>query len=72
MAAVLDDAMRCFRLRGRADRRSRRLFLEAAAWLFEDDHSSPFSCVNVCQALGVDVGALRSSLCAPPRTVSAA
>lgn len=36
-----------------------RLHREALAWLLEEDESWPFSFVNVCRELGLDVGLVR-------------
>jgi hypothetical protein len=62
--AVLEDALAIHRKRPRG-RRQRRLVTETEQWLFSDDRSWPFSCINLCDALGIDVAALRARLVGP-------
>jgi hypothetical protein len=63
MAAVLEDAIHCYRRESGRERRERsRLFREAAEWFASDDATWPFSCVNVCAALDIDLGCLRATL----------
>ena len=69
MLAVLEDAVRCIE-NGRRRRRfgARRLAAEAEAWVRCVRADWPFSFLNVCEALGIDVDALRSRLLEiPPR-----
>src|SRR5205814_10147137 len=63
MLAVLEDAVRCIE-NGRWQRRfgARRLAAEAEVWVRSDRADWPFSFLNVCEALGIDVDALRSRL----------
>ncbi len=63
MLAVLEDAVRCIE-NGRWQRRfgARRLAAEAEAWVRSDRADWPFSFLNVCEALGIDVDAIRSRL----------
>jgi hypothetical protein len=63
MLAVFEDAVRCIE-NGRRQRRFgvRRLAAEAEAWVGCDRADWPFSFVNVCDALGIDVDAMRSRL----------
>jgi hypothetical protein len=63
MLAVLEDAVRCIENR-RWPRRfgARRLAAEAEAWVRCDRADWPFSFLNVCDALGIDVDAMRSRL----------
>jgi len=63
MYAVLEDAVRCFReqfiSRGQ---QARRLGREAEEWLFSEDQHWPFSFVNICAVLGLDVTYVRQGL----------
>jgi len=63
MGAVLEDAMRELTRPGGEWRgaRSRRR-AEIQAWFESDDVAWPFSFVNVCEALDLDVGDFRSRL----------
>jgi hypothetical protein len=63
MLAVLEDAVRCIE-DGRRQPRfgARRLAAEAEAWVRCDRADWPFSFLNVCEALGFDVEAMRSRL----------
>jgi hypothetical protein len=63
MLAVLEDAVRCIE-NGRLQRRfgARRLAAEAEAWVRCDRADWPFSFLNVCEALGIDVDAMRRRL----------
>jgi len=63
MLAVLEDAVLCIE-RGRWQRRfgARRLAAEAEAWVRSDRADWPFSFLNVCEALGIDVDAMRRRL----------
>jgi hypothetical protein len=65
MAAILGDAIDCFRKNmATQNRRHRRLFLEAEEWIFSDDIASVFSFRNVCDVLGIDPDALRKQAAA--------
>jgi hypothetical protein len=71
MLAVLEDALGVYRKYPRMpDRRHRRLVAEAEQWLFSDDTSWPFSCVNVCHTVGIDVSWLRGQLRRPRRATT--
>ena len=63
MFAVLDDAVNtyCRYLRD-PNPRERRAFAEAEGWFVTDDPTWPFSFVNICQALDLDVSWVRSRL----------
>ena len=63
MLAVLEDAVWCIES-GRWRRRfgARRLAAEAEAWVRCDRADWPFSFLNVCDALGIDVDAMRGRL----------
>lgn len=64
MAAVLHDAIKCVeygRLYARAHR-ARRLGAEAEAWMRDEDVWWPYSFVNICLALGLDTGMVRSAV----------
>jgi len=63
--AVLD--LRKFRYARR--RRQQRFYMEAYAWVASDAREWPYSCANLCDALGISVVALRRRLLedwAPP------
>ena len=61
MLAVLEDALGIYRkYAGVPGRRRRRLITETEQWLFSDDTGWPFSFVNVCHALGIDVALFRA------------
>jgi len=63
LTAVLAEAIHTFQKYGFGrDRRSRRLFREAEQWLLSEDIDWPFSCENICCALGIDAAYLRSHL----------
>ncbi len=63
MLAVLEDAVRCIES-GRRHRRvgARRLAAEAEVWVRSDRADWPFSFLNVCEALAIDVDAMRRRL----------
>jgi hypothetical protein len=63
MVAVLAEAVGTVQKNVTArDGRAQRLFMEAIEW-FESDHTDwPFSFVNLCHALGLEPGHLRSGL----------
>ena len=59
MLAILEDGLR---ICSRRHRVRRRLLDETENWIFSDDSSAPFSFVNVCHALGLDVEGLRAQV----------
>jgi hypothetical protein len=63
MLAVLDDAVACILkyARGR-NGREKRLFCQTEDWLMATEEEWPFSFVNICEALGLHPGSLRSAL----------
>jgi hypothetical protein len=61
MLAVLEDAIRCLDARTRAGARRAR---EAERWIRADDHDWPFSFLNVCAHLEIDMPRLRAALLA--------
>jgi hypothetical protein len=69
MWAVLADAVVV--VLGRAEATPSGVRQEALAWFAAEDHSWPFSFVNVCEAIGVDAVGVRSflarNLAAPDR-----
>jgi hypothetical protein len=63
MLAILDDALATYRKEvGRPGLKHRRAAVEAEEWLFSDDVRWPFSFVNVCHTLGIEVGWIRARL----------
>jgi hypothetical protein len=63
MLAVLEEAVDTYCKHVRpANRRGARLFHEAETWCQSDDVHWPYSFVNICHALGLDVDYLRSGL----------
>jgi hypothetical protein len=78
LAAVLEDAIRCFQKNCGARSFQRHiLFQEAEAWLFGSRRAGFTSCPTVCETLGIDLIQLRrylrkwmqnkrTSLAAPP------
>jgi hypothetical protein len=63
MLAVLEEAVEtyCKHVRPR-NRRGARLFQEAETWCTSDDIQWPYSFVNICHVLGIDVSYLRTGL----------
>lgn len=60
MLAVLEEAVNTLiENDGRHDGRARRLYLDAAAWVADDDEEFPFGFVSVCDALRLDVASMR-------------
>ena len=57
MLAVLEDAV-TVSLRYPANREGK----EGLAWISSDDTSWPYSCANLCEALGLDLAAVRSAM----------
>lgn len=63
MLAVLEDGIRCFQEHLRNPRYNPRLLSqEAEEWIRAEDWDWPFSFNNVCENLGVNPEALRTSL----------
>lgn len=63
MFAVLEDAIVCFqRFMHASGARQRRLYDEAAAWIFEPDDNGVFSFECVCQSCGMSPEFLRAGL----------
>jgi len=64
MLAILEDAVSCYQRYVTAERgRSKRLYEEAADWLFDDEQSGwVFSFESVCSALALDPVFLRRGL----------
>jgi hypothetical protein len=63
MAAVLDDAIICFKKYATAKQcREQRLFRQTEAWLFGEDSTWPFSFENLCEFLEINPSYLRGGL----------
>ena len=63
MLAVLEDAIATLRRQVLArGPRGRRLFAETKAWCVSESTDTPFTFVNVCDALGLDVEYVRAGL----------
>jgi hypothetical protein len=63
MAAVLEDAVHCFQKHLFArNAEQRRLFREAAAWLWDDASTGPFSFRGLCHALDLEPSYIRRGL----------
>jgi hypothetical protein len=61
MVAVLQDAaVTLLDNAARRGGRARRLCAETAAWFGADDEESPFSFVNICDAVQLDAGHVRA------------
>ena len=61
MRAVLEDAILCYLGRGRRRRIDPRILArEAEFWIRREDWESPFSFNNVCGALGLAPGSVRT------------
>jgi len=73
--AVLCDAVTTIIKHANADKpRGRRLFAEANEWIAAEDRWWPFSFVNICDALDLNVTRVRSSidqLCFPVQRTAA-
>jgi len=66
MLAVLVDALESYaKTRHAKGHRKRAEFHEVSRWINSDTHSSPFAFEVVCEALGINPAAVRSSLKAP-------
>lgn len=62
MAAILEDALLCYRAHlNTANVRRRKLFRDAERWILADDYWL-FSFRNVCDILGIDPEAVRGEL----------
>jgi hypothetical protein len=63
LAAILEDAIRCFQKNcGAKSIRRHIIFQEAEAWLFDRRGTGFTSCLTVCESLGIDVIQLRRYL----------
>jgi hypothetical protein len=63
MAAVLLDAIHCYRRHASSsDRTQRRLHRDAARWIGNRDTAWPYSFENVCSTLGLDASTIRRRL----------
>jgi hypothetical protein len=63
LAAILEDAIRCFQKNCDAKNISRHIiFQEAESWLFDQRGTGFTSCMTVCESLGIDVIQLRRYL----------
>jgi hypothetical protein len=66
MLAVLIDAIRALTpQRAPQPLAASRAWLRDRAWLQSEDRSSPFSFVNICDALGLDAGYVRRCILHP-------
>jgi len=67
MLAVLESAVHDFqRYHLATRRRGKRIFHEAHEWLTSREETGIFSCVAICQAVGIDPDYLRQGLSAWP------
>jgi hypothetical protein len=62
MLAVLEDAVDMYRKHCGAQGRNRQLFLDAEAWIDDDDRTWVFSFCNLCDILDLDGEYLRRGL----------
>jgi len=63
MAAILEQGIADYRRYVFAqDKKSRKLFIDAEAWISVDDHDWIFSFANCCDVLGIDPSYLRRGL----------
>jgi hypothetical protein len=63
MLAVREDAVGTFQKYVWArDRASQRLLTEVEDWFASDDVDWPYSFVNICHSLGLDIGFMRNGL----------
>jgi hypothetical protein len=63
MWAILEDALKCYQHRFLLNNHQTSVLTnEAEAWLFSDDTSYLFSCVNICAVLELDFQHLRQGL----------
>jgi len=61
LVAVLEDAIRCLDTCARSQMRAAR---DAERWVRADDHTWPFSFVNICAHLDIDAARMRRALLA--------
>lgn len=63
MLAVLEDAVGTFqKYASTRDRTAQRMLTDVEDWFMADEHEWPFSFVNVCNALSLDVDYMRRGL----------
>ena len=62
MLAVLEDAVDMYRKHCGTQGRNRALFLDAEAWIDDDDRTWMFSFLNLCDVLDLDGEYLRRGL----------
>lgn len=63
MVAVLQDAIKCLKIRGSvADYPAKLLSRQARRWLLAADTNRPYSFLWICRGLELDSGAVRSRL----------
>ncbi len=63
MAAVLNDAIRCYQTTiGTQRPHARRMFAEVKEWLFGLPDDAPFSFESICEVLQIDALRLRRAL----------
>jgi hypothetical protein len=63
LAAILEDAIRCFQKNcGACSIRRHTIFREAEEWLFDHRDTGFTSCLTVCESLGIDPIQLRQYL----------
>ncbi|MCW5889369.1 MAG: hypothetical protein KIT14_02330 [bacterium] len=63
MLAVLEDAVGTFqKYASTRDRTAQRMLTDVEEWFMADEHEWPFSFVNVCNALGLEVEYMRRGL----------
>lgn len=63
MLAVLEDAVGTFqKYVNMSDRRAQALFTETEEWFASDDVEWPYSFVNMCHALGLEVDYMRQGM----------
>ncbi|HLK12406.1 MAG TPA: hypothetical protein VKW76_13600 [Candidatus Binatia bacterium] len=62
MLAVLEDAVWTLLRSPRGGPGNERLAAEAEEWLASDDTAGPFTFVNVCHALDLEVGSVRAAV----------
>lgn len=63
LIAVMRDAIECFQKHIHAhDAKRRQLFVEAEAWIGNEEDRSAFSFINVCDTLGMNPDYVRTGL----------
>lgn len=63
MLAVLEEGVGTFQKYALSrDRAGQRMFIEAEEWFESDEIEWPYSFVNICHVLGIEVGYLRGGL----------